>query len=107
MPIKYQKKIPRNLGQEYQIPIWYWYFLDIPNFWFPIYITSQYHRLENNETSKSNIHKNTYCLHAWRGVSNQALKTDKTHKSLYFQKVQSQTSTTTEFVMLQCQQNLI
>ena len=34
------KKIPRNLGYTYQIPIWYWYFLGIPNFWFPIDITS-------------------------------------------------------------------
>ena len=39
IPIKYQentKKIPRNLGQKYQIPISYWYFLGIPNSWFPI-----------------------------------------------------------------------
>ena len=34
------KKIPRNLGQKCQIPIWFWYFLGIPNFWLPIYITS-------------------------------------------------------------------
>ena len=33
------KKIPKNLGQKCQIPIWYWYFLGIPNFWFPIDIT--------------------------------------------------------------------
>ena len=34
------KKIPRNLGHKYQIPIWYWYFLGIPNSWLPIDITS-------------------------------------------------------------------
>ena len=34
------KKIPRNLGQKYQIPILYWYFLGIPNFWLPIGITT-------------------------------------------------------------------
>ena len=36
------KKIPRNLGQKYQIPIWFWYFLGIPNFWLPIDITNLY-----------------------------------------------------------------
>ena len=32
--------MPRNFGQKYQIPIWYWYFLGMPNFWFPIDITT-------------------------------------------------------------------
>ena len=36
------KTIPRNVGQKYQIPIWYWYFLGIPNFWLPIDITSMH-----------------------------------------------------------------
>ena len=35
-------KIPRNLGQKNQTPIWYWYFLGIPNFWLPIDITTTY-----------------------------------------------------------------
>ena len=30
------------MGQKYQIPIWFWYFLGIPNFWFPIDITIQH-----------------------------------------------------------------
>ena len=38
---KTTRKIPMNFGQIYQIPIWYWYFLGIPNFWFPIDITNQ------------------------------------------------------------------
>ena len=33
------KKIPRHLEQKYQIPIWYWYFLGIPNFYLSIDIT--------------------------------------------------------------------
>ena len=37
------KKIPKKLGQDYQIPIWYCYFLGIPNFWFPIDITIMDH----------------------------------------------------------------
>ena len=39
MPIN-TKKIPRKLGQKYQIPIWFGYFLGIPNFWLPIVITN-------------------------------------------------------------------
>ena len=27
------------MGLKYQMPIWYWYFLGIPNCWFPIDIT--------------------------------------------------------------------
>ena len=34
-------KIPKNLRHKYQIPIWYWYFLSIPNSWLPIDITSK------------------------------------------------------------------
>ena len=37
------KKIPRNLGQKYQIPICFWYFLGIPNYWLPIDITTAYY----------------------------------------------------------------
>ena len=33
------KKIPRHLGQKYQIPTWYLYFLGVPNFWLPIDIS--------------------------------------------------------------------
>ena len=39
-PNKNTKKVPRNLRHKYQIPIWYWYFLGIPNSWFPIDITN-------------------------------------------------------------------
>ena len=35
------KKIPRNLTHKYQIPIWFGYFLGIPNSWLPIDITSR------------------------------------------------------------------
>ena len=35
------KKRSRTLGQKYQIPIWYWYFLGIPIFLLPIGITSR------------------------------------------------------------------
>ena len=30
------------MGQKYQIPIWFWYFLGITNFWLPIDITGMY-----------------------------------------------------------------
>ena len=41
IPIKYQENT-KKFETQYQIPIWYWYFLGIPNSWLPIDITSTY-----------------------------------------------------------------
>ena len=42
IPIKYQENT-KKFGTENPIPIWFWYFLGIPNFWLPIYITNWDH----------------------------------------------------------------
>ena len=41
IPITYQENT-NKFGHKYQIPIWYRYFLGIPNFWLPIDITSEW-----------------------------------------------------------------
>ena len=38
------EKNTKKFGQKYQIPIWYWYFLGIPNFWWTIDITMKHAR---------------------------------------------------------------
>ena len=50
IPRKYQEiwnrntkyhRLLYNIEKSVQIPIWYWYFLGIPNFWLPVGITNR------------------------------------------------------------------
>ena len=76
--------MPRYLRYKYQIPIWYRYFLGIPNSWLPIDITST-HACTHEDLHRLYLltHRRTHArMHAHTGVLTYRRTLSRTHSHM-------------------------